>query len=75
MNRISLYFKFVRLIEQLGETIKSKDALINQLQTEKTKNQDCNVDPYNKVQELTETALKRAGEIDVSTSYFINCFL
>ncbi|XP_032905294.1 myomegalin-like isoform X3 [Amblyraja radiata] len=53
-----------QLIEQLSETIKSKDALINQLQTEKTKNQDCNVDPYNKVQELTETALKRAGEID-----------
>ncbi|XP_041049228.1 CDK5 regulatory subunit-associated protein 2 isoform X3 [Carcharodon carcharias] len=51
-----------QLIDQLNETIKSKDVLINQLQNEKAKMQDSHVNPSEKIQELTEALLKKAGE-------------
>uniref|UniRef100_UPI00398EAB2A CDK5 regulatory subunit-associated protein 2 isoform X3 n=1 Tax=Pristiophorus japonicus TaxID=55135 RepID=UPI00398EAB2A len=53
-----------RLIEQLSETIKSKDLLIDQLQNEKVKMQDSHVDLSAKIQELTEALLKKAGETE-----------
>ncbi|XP_048448434.1 CDK5 regulatory subunit-associated protein 2-like, partial [Rhincodon typus] len=51
-----------QLIEQLNETVKNKDVLIDQLQSEKAKMQGSHVNPSEKIQELTEALLKKAGE-------------
>eukprot|EP00062_Callorhinchus_milii_P017181 gi/632969439/ref/XP_007901089.1/ PREDICTED: CDK5 regulatory subunit-associated protein 2 [Callorhinchus milii] len=54
-----------QLIEDLNEAIKGKDALIDQLMNEKSKLQGNHTQPLEeKIQELTEALLKKAGETE-----------